>query len=90
MAPILHRLYPELRQLPHGDRDAALRRARREPFDFVELLGMAAGLVLVVFLGRSGHLASAAILVALAPAAFDVRRVRRGLRHGARRVGGAQ
>lgn len=89
MASILHSLYPELRLLPHGDRDAALRRARREPFDFVELLGMAAGLVLVAFLGRSGHLGAAATLVALAPFAFHVRRVRRGLRHGARRVGGA-
>jgi hypothetical protein len=90
MASILYRLYPELRQLPHGDRDVALRRARREPFDFVELLGIAAGLVLVAFLGRSGHLGAAATLVALALAAFDVRRVRRGLRLGARRVRGAR
>lgn len=89
MASILYRLYPELRQLPHGDRVAALRRARREPFDFVELFGMAAGLVLVVFLGRSGHLAAAVTLAALAPAAFHVRRVRRGLRHGARPMRGA-
>lgn len=90
MASILHHLYPELRSLPHGDRDAALRRARREPFDFVELLGMAACLVLVVFLGRSGHPGAAATLVALALVAFDVRRVRRGLRRGARQVRGAR
>lgn len=89
MASILHRLYPELRQLPHGDRDAALRRARSAPFDFIELFGMAAGLVLVAFLARSGHLGTAATLVALAPVAFHVRRVRRGLRHGARRGRGA-
>lgn len=75
--------------MPQSERDAALRRARREPFDFVELFGMAACLVLAVFLGRSGHLAIAVLMLALALAAFHLRRVRRGLRQS-RRARGAQ
>lgn len=88
MASILHHLYPELRQLPQDERGAALRRARRAPFDFVELFGMAACLVLAVFLGRLGHVAIAVPMLAVILATFHVRRVRRGLRRGARRMRG--
>lgn len=39
--------HPELNSLPESERLVALERARETPFDLVELVGMAAGLVLV-------------------------------------------
>lgn len=41
------KLYPQLRALPEDQREAALRNARSAPFDVVELVGMAAGLIVV-------------------------------------------
>lgn len=89
LAPIL---YPELRALAPAEWRAALRRARRTPFDMVELLGMAAGLIAAALFIRHGiasmlpeaaPIARAAIgAVALAGALgpFLVRRTRRALR----------
>jgi hypothetical protein len=95
MKPLAHLLYPELRALPSRDGERLLERAKERPFDSVELLGMAAGLVLVTALTRYGvhyfdmagrfGLALANFLVAipllaLAVGPFLVRRTRRGLR----------
>lgn len=88
-------LYPQLRSFPVIDRKRALRRARETPFDVIELLGMAAGLVLVTALTRYGvseleigerfalaiiNFLVAVPLLAIALGPFIVRRVRRGLR----------
>ena len=88
-------LFPELLRLPEGDRENAIRAASRTPFDVVELLGIAVGLVVVTALTRYGttelslgerlgmalaNFAIALPLLALAVAPFHVRRVRRGLR----------
>jgi len=87
-------LYPQLRSFPERERAGALRRARSQPFDVVELVGIALGLVLATALTRyhldgddaAGRLAAFAVNVALAVPAlavlvgpFLVRRVRRGL-----------
>jgi hypothetical protein len=103
MLPFARHLYPELLRLPERSRGEALRRAAREPFDFLELIGMAASLVLVTALTRYGtdHLslverfgmaaanfAIAIPMLAAALAPFHVRRVRRGLREELRRGGG--
>lgn len=95
MNSLLERLYPELAALPVRERESALREARDTPFDMLELLGMAAGLVLVTALTRYGsagldvaeqfgaaivNFAIALPLLAIALAPFLVRRTRRGLR----------
>jgi hypothetical protein len=94
MTWLIDRLYPQLRSLPETERNAALRRARSAPFDVLELVGMAAGLVVVTAMTRFGmatlepeaHLARAlaAFFVALplltvAVGPFLVRRTRRSL-----------
>jgi hypothetical protein len=88
-------LFPELKRLPQGDRDRAIREASRVPFDVVELLGIAAGLLAVTALTRYGaaelslgerlgmvaaNFVVAVPLLAIAVAPFHIRRVRRGLR----------
>ena len=87
-------LYPGLGALPEGERASALRAARDTPFDVIELVGMAFGMVLAVSLTRYGvedldlleRLAGAAAnfivavpLLALFVGPFLVRRTRRGL-----------
>lgn len=88
-------LFPELARFAEADRESALREAARTPFDVVELLAIAAALVLVAALTRYStaelslaerlgmalaNFAVALPLLALAIAPFHVRRVRRGLR----------
>jgi hypothetical protein len=83
-------VYPELRQLPARDRLRALRRARRNSFDALELIGIAAGLIVAMMMARyastrfsvDGHaLALIAVVVALVTVApFFLRRTRRSLR----------
>src|SRR5688572_12301311 len=88
-------LLPELQRLPENDRADAVRAASSTPFDVIELLGIAAGLVGVTVLTRYGaaelswverigaafaNFAIALPLLAVAVAPFHVRRVRRGLR----------
>lgn len=87
-------LYPQLRSFPEDDRQRALRAAKSTPFDVIELLGIALGLVLVTALTRyqAGELnallrltaillnfAVAVPLLVLCVGPFLVRRVRRGL-----------
>jgi len=87
-------LYPQLREFPAREREAALRRARRTPFDVIELVGIALSLVLVTALTRygaaeldvAGRVAAAILNLLLAIpligallAPFLVRRIRRGL-----------
>lgn len=88
-------LLPELRLVPAAEQDQALRSAGDTPLDLVELLGMAAGLVLVTALTRyavsdltlstrfAAALANFAValpLLALFLGPFHLRRLRRGLR----------
>jgi hypothetical protein len=95
MKRLTYCLYPELRALPEAERQAALDRAKEMPFDVVELLGMAAGLVAVTAMTRYGVggfeasgrfiLAMVNFLVAIpllvaAVGPFVLRRSRRGLR----------
>lgn len=47
-------LYPQLRAFEAGERDAALQRAREAPFDVVELVGVAFGLVMAAALTSYG------------------------------------
>ena len=87
-------LYPQLCFFEPPERDTAIRRARELPFDVIELVGIAFGLVLVVSLTRytardfssvdSAFLALANFVVAVPLLAvlvgpFLVRHVRRGL-----------
>ncbi len=91
----LHALYPQLRALDERERLPALQRARETPFDALELVGMAAALVVATALTRYGisgldvaeRFAAALVnfvlalpLLALGIAPFVVRRTRRGLR----------
>ena len=86
---------PELRAIAPAQRDAALRCARDTPLDLLELIGMAAGLVVVtalthevfadVALGTPVATGIANFVVALpllvvALGPFHRRRLRRGLR----------
>jgi hypothetical protein len=86
---------PELRAIPSSDRAVALRRAAGIAFDPVELVALAAGLVLVAWLTRYGvgtmgplgrlaqgavHVAFALPLMAIVVAPIQWRRTRRGLR----------
>lgn len=88
-------LLPDLRHFPAAEREAALQAARDTALDTLELLGMAAGLVLVTALTRYGvadssvaaRFGSALVnfvvalpLLALALGPFHLRRMRRGLR----------
>jgi hypothetical protein len=96
-------LYPELRSVTRQDRDRLLRSAREEPFDLLELLGMAAAVVLVTSLTRYGLRADALEQFAMGVASFVVaipllaatagpflyRRTRRGLRRELHRRLGA-
>lgn len=83
-------LYPELRRFAPQDRSVALRKARHLALDVVELLGIAAGLIVATIvirygvaglsldIGESVLLAPAVLLVTVGP--FLWRRTRRGLR----------
>jgi hypothetical protein len=81
-------LFPAWRRDAPDERRAALHEARNVSLDIVELLGIAAGLVvslLVVRYAASSWLASFPVL-AVAVGPFLLRRTRRGLRrHLARR-----
>jgi hypothetical protein len=87
-------LFPRLKSFPPEEQVAALRAARETPFDVVELIGIAIGLVLVTFLTRYSvgelgvtrrvlaillNFLFAIPLLALFVGPFWVRRVRRGL-----------
>jgi len=82
-------LYPELQSVPPAERAKALRAARKLPFDALELLGIAVGLI-VATLFLTHAIDSAAGIVArvlaacpvaiLAIGPFVLRRTRRGLR----------
>jgi hypothetical protein len=56
MVPVMtwigDRLYPQLRSFPPEEREPALRSARKCPFDVVELVGIAVGLIVVTLLTR--------------------------------------
>jgi len=95
-------LLPELRRFPTADQDEALRVARRTDLDFFELLGMAAGLLVVTALTRYAladasmstrfvaslvNFAVALPLLAVALGPFHIRRLRRGLRDQLRSKG---
>ena len=88
-------LLPELRQFPAAEQDQALQTARDTPLDILELLGMAAGLVLVTAFTRyaladtsmSSRFAAAMLnfvvampLLAVTLGPFHIRRLRRALR----------
>ena len=88
-------LLPELREFPAPEQDAALRTARDTALDLLEMLGMAAGLVLVTAATRYGvaglgaadrfgaavaNFVVALPLLALCLGPFHLRRLRRGLR----------
>ena len=72
-------LYPELRDAIPAERERLLARARRAPFDVLELLGMAAMLVGAATVGEEYVVVAVAASAALV-AAFFVRRTRRALR----------
>lgn len=93
-------LLPELRAIAPAERDAALRSARDTPLDLLELIGMAAGLIVVTALTQhvfaqlalASSIASgianfvvALPLLVLALGPFHRRRLRRGLRAQATR-----
>lgn len=95
-------LLPELREFPPADQEAALRAARDTALDVVELLGMAAALVLVTgltryslpepgmaprFLAAVLNFALALPLLAIAVGPLHLRRLRRGLREQLRQRG---
>ena len=88
-------LLPELSRFPAGDRTRAIGLARETPLDLLELVGMAAALVVVTVLTRfvlgdaswqARSLAPvidfliALPLLVIGLAPFHVRRLRRGLR----------
>jgi hypothetical protein len=72
-------LYPELRTAPPAERGRLLARARKAPFDVLELLGMAAILVGTALVGQEYLVVAVAAAAALV-APFFVRRTRRALR----------
>lgn len=88
-------LLPELREIDARERDAALARAREQPLDTFERIGMVLGVIVVVVLTRSAptevgvvarlataltdFLVAVPILVAVV-VPFHLRRLRRGLR----------
>jgi len=97
-------LLPELRRFPAAEQDHVLRTARDSALDLVELLGMAAALVLVTALTRHGPAAPdlagraigalldaalAAPLLVLFLGPFHLRRLRRGIHEQLREQGRA-
>ena len=93
-------LYPRLLSFPEADRERVMRAARATPFDVIELVGMAFGLVAAVSLTRYGaehwdllervaaalaNFVLAIPLLALLVGPFLVRRIRRGLDYEAAR-----
>lgn len=93
-------LLPELHQFAAAEQDEALNAARGTPLDLAELLGMAAGLVVVTALteytvsdtGVASRFGAALLnfvvaipLLGLLLGPFHVRRLRRGLREQLRR-----
>jgi hypothetical protein len=95
-------LFPQLRRIPDSERAAALRKARANPYDAFELLGIAAGLVVVTALTRYdgvwtglGRVAAFCVNFAVALPLLGafvgplmVRRIRRGLDRQLRRESG--
>ncbi len=96
-------LYPELARLAPGSRPAALRRARHEPFDWVEFAGLGASIVLVAWVtqwiavaaglaGPDGTMLANVLLalplVVACAGPFYWRRTRRALRHDLARLAG--
>ena len=94
MPTLTELLLPQLRAVPPAERDAALRNARSTSFDFIELVGIAFGLVLTVSVTRYSvdatqiveraaaallNLLVAVPLLTLLVGPFLVRRLRRGL-----------
>jgi hypothetical protein len=92
---LLAAILPELRAIAPEQQSAALHAARDTPLDLLELIGMAAGLVVVTAITRyvlvdasfatrlMATLADFAValpLLALALGPFHARRLRRGLR----------
>jgi hypothetical protein len=95
-------LLPELNRFPRVEQDSALRAARDTALETIELLGMAAGLVLVTALTRYTlpdasalsrfaaavlNFAIAVPLLTLILGPFHLRRLRRGLRQQLRQRG---
>ena len=95
MTPLRTLLYPELEGFAPQEREGALERARRQPFDWVELAGLGLGVVAAALLTRYGadglavlerltaataNFVVAAPLLALAAGPFLWRRTRRALR----------
>lgn len=89
-------LYPELVTYGRRDRARLLKEASQEPFDFLEWIGILAGLVFVVSLTRYGvaelslvdrfaimlaNFLVAIPLLVLTVGPFLVRRTRRGLQN---------
>ena len=80
--------YPELLRVPPDRRPALLTRARHEPFDWVELAGLGAAVVVVAWCseaigGEMGAAAAAVIAIPLVLACagpFYWRRTRRAIR----------
>lgn len=87
-------LYPELRRWPATQRERVWRQARSVPFDVLELLGIAVGMLVVTALSAHGtallvpperavatlaNLVIALPLLALFVGPFLVRRTRRAL-----------
>lgn len=94
MSRLRELLYPQLTTFPEGEREAVLRRARAQPFDVIELVGIALGLVLATAATRynidEGEAAERVVAIALnlfiaipllavLVGPFLVRRVRRAL-----------
>lgn len=88
-------LYPELEHFAAGARAEALKSARRRPFDWVELVGLGASIVLVTSLtsrlartgiapdligSTLGNFLVAVPLLAVTAGPFCWRRTRRALR----------
>jgi uncharacterized protein YqgC (DUF456 family) len=94
MTWLAEQLYPKLRAFPVEERKTVLETARKSPFDVIELIGIAVGLVVVTLLTRYGaaqwsapeRIAGAIVnfvvaipLLGLFVAPFVVRRTRRAL-----------
>ena len=95
-------LLPELRRFPAVEQDGALKAARETALDLAELIGMAAGLLVVTALTKYAlpdaapstrfgvallDFVVAIPLLAVCLGPFHVRRLRRGLREQLQRRG---